>query len=61
MINGKYGQIVDGAISPWFEAIPKVAWVTLQNSSHMPQFEEKELYIKILAKFLGAEKSPISG
>ncbi len=40
------------AIEPWFRAIPKIKWVTLQNSSHMPQFEERGRYIEVVAEFL---------
>ncbi|KAH8885389.1 proline-specific peptidase [Thozetella sp. PMI_491] len=52
LIDGKYGQIVPMAVEPWFLAIPKIKWVTMQNSSHMPQYEEKGPYIEVIAHFL---------
>ena len=52
LINGRYDEIQDIAVAPFFEHIPKVKWVTLEKSSHMGQFEEREKYLEVLARFL---------
>lgn len=37
---------------PFFQNISKVKWVTLENSSHMPHYEERERTIRLVADFL---------
>ena len=37
---------------PFFEKIPKVRWVTLENSSHVGFFEERERYMESMGGFL---------
>lgn len=39
-------------MQPFFDKIPKVKWVTLENSSHLPMWEERERYIKVVENFL---------
>jgi pimeloyl-ACP methyl ester carboxylesterase len=52
LINGRYEQADDAAMGPYFANIPKVKWVTLEQSSHMPFYEEKERYMKLVEGFL---------
>jgi L-proline amide hydrolase len=52
LTNGRYDQTQDVGFQGWFKAIPKVKWVTLENSSHSPQYEERERYMQVLGEFL---------
>lgn len=52
LINGRYDQVQDMAIMPFFERIPRVRWVTLENSSHLTHLEERERYMELLGTFL---------
>ena len=52
LINGRYDEVTDLAVKPFFEHLSKVKWHVLENSSHMGHFEEKERYMKILYNFL---------
>ncbi|KAI0436500.1 Alpha/Beta hydrolase protein [Xylaria telfairii] len=52
LLNGKYDEATDQCIKPWFTHIAKVRWVTLENSSHMAHFEERDRYIQLVGEFL---------
>ncbi|KAI2618099.1 proline-specific peptidase [Hypoxylon sp. NC1633] len=52
LLNGRYDEAQDLCMEPWFRTIPKVKWVTLENSSHMGHFEERERFSQILGSFL---------
>ncbi|KAI1737057.1 Alpha/Beta hydrolase protein [Xylaria scruposa] len=52
LLNGRYDEATDQCIKPWFNHIPKVKWVTLENSSHMAHFEERDRYIQLVGEFL---------
>ncbi len=52
LINGRYDEIADVAVQPFFDGIAKVKWITLENSSHMGHFEERERYMEVLGQFL---------
>jgi len=52
LINGRYDISQDFVIQPFFDKISKVKWVTLENSSHLPMWEERERYIKVVENFL---------
>jgi hypothetical protein len=43
---------MDFVIEPWFKAINKVKWVTLENSSHTAIWEERERYMQLCGDFL---------
>ncbi|KAJ7915553.1 hypothetical protein B0H13DRAFT_2270371 [Mycena leptocephala] len=45
IINGRYDISQDCVIKPFFDKINKVKWVTLENSSHLPMWEERDRYI----------------
>jgi pimeloyl-ACP methyl ester carboxylesterase len=55
LINGRYDEVQDVGIVPWFERIRKVKWVQLEKSSHMGQFEERERYMQFVSGFLQME------
>ncbi|KAL2037445.1 hypothetical protein N7G274_009725 [Stereocaulon virgatum] len=52
LINGKYDEVQDVAVAPFFEQISKVKWVTLEQSSHMGHFEERKRFMEIVGRFL---------
>jgi pimeloyl-ACP methyl ester carboxylesterase len=60
LINGRYDEVQDVAVLPWFKRIRKIKWVQLANSSHMGQFEERERYMQLVGEFLTAEESAVS-
>ncbi|KAL0578387.1 hypothetical protein V5O48_003608 [Marasmius crinis-equi] len=52
LTNGRYDEAQPSTMTPFFQKIPKVKWVTLENSSHMPHQEETERFIEIVGQFL---------
>ncbi|KAI0109019.1 Alpha/Beta hydrolase protein [Nemania sp. FL0031] len=52
LLNGRYDEATDQCVQPWFTHIPKVKWVTLENSSHMGHYEERERYMQLVGEFL---------
>ena len=52
LINGRYDEVQDVAVAPFFKRISKVRWVTLEKSSHMGHFEERERFMEIVGQFL---------
>ena len=53
LLNGAYDEAADSSVMPLFKLIPKVKWFTFAESSHMPHWEEREKYMKLVADFLG--------
>jgi hypothetical protein len=45
LISAPLDEIQECAVVPFFNKIPKVKWVELQNSTHLGQFEEPERYV----------------
>ncbi|KAI1358217.1 proline-specific peptidase [Xylaria arbuscula] len=52
LLNSLFDEAQDICIEPWFAAIPRVKWVTLQNSSHMLHWEERDKTIALCRRFL---------
>lgn len=52
LVNGRYDGAQDSVMEPFFEAFDKVKWVRFAESSHFPQFEEPEEYLKVVGDFL---------
>jgi proline-specific peptidase len=52
VINGRADQAQDDVVEPFFNNIPKAKWVTFEQSSHMPFWEERERYMNLVDKFL---------
>ncbi|KAJ3851683.1 hypothetical protein EV368DRAFT_28163, partial [Lentinula lateritia] len=44
LISAPFDEVQDIAVQPWFSRVSQVKWVELQNSTHLPQFEEPERY-----------------
>jgi pimeloyl-ACP methyl ester carboxylesterase len=56
LINGRYDEVSDLSVQPWFDEILKVKWHVMENSSHIPHWEERERYMQVLGAFLGAKE-----
>ncbi|KAI1813079.1 Alpha/Beta hydrolase protein [Poronia punctata] len=54
LLNGQYDEVRDIAMFPWFDAIPKVKWATIENASHLGHFENKERFLELCGSFLGS-------
>ena len=52
VINGRRDIAQDFVVAPFFQRIKKVKWMTFENSSHTPFYEERELYMRRVKEFL---------
>ncbi|AEO67605.1 uncharacterized protein THITE_2144921 [Thermothielavioides terrestris NRRL 8126] len=52
LLNGRYDEVTDLTVDPWFQTIPRVRWVTLENSSHMSHWEDRERFMEVVGSFL---------
>ncbi|KAF8588843.1 proline-specific peptidase [Ramaria rubella] len=52
LINGHYDEAQDEVMEPFFRLIPQCRWVKFAESSHVPMFEEREKYLKVVADFV---------
>ena len=52
LLNGRYDEAQDSVVKPYFDELGKVKWFTFSESSHMPQYEEREKYMQIVGDFL---------
>lgn len=52
LLNGRYDEAQDEVVEPYFRAIGKVKWYRFAESSHMPQLEEREEFMKVVVGFL---------
>ncbi|KAK3312558.1 Alpha/Beta hydrolase protein [Apodospora peruviana] len=52
LLNGRYDEVTDLCMSPWFSYIPRVKWITLENSAHLAHWEDRERYIQVCGDFL---------
>ncbi|KAM7219596.1 Alpha/Beta hydrolase fold [Rhypophila decipiens] len=52
ILNGRYDEVMDRCLDPWFKEIPNVKWIQLDNSSHLGMYEEQERFAELLGKFL---------
>ncbi|KAI5924780.1 proline-specific peptidase [Camillea tinctor] len=52
VLNGRYDEMTDVCVEPWFKAIPRVKWVTFENSSHMAHWEQPERFLQVCGGFL---------
>ena len=55
LINGRYDEAQDSTVEPFFREIAKVKWVTFAESSHVPQWEERERFMEVVGNFLQAK------
>ena len=52
LLNGRYDEVTDACMEPWFRTIPRVRWVTLENSSHMAHFEDRDRFMQVCGTFI---------
>ncbi|KAI0024483.1 Alpha/Beta hydrolase protein [Xylariomycetidae sp. FL0641] len=52
LLNGRYDEARDLCMAPWFKHIPKVKWVTLEDSSHMTHWEQRDRFNELCGGFL---------
>ncbi|OCH93657.1 proline iminopeptidase [Obba rivulosa] len=56
VINGHDDISQDAVDTPFFQKIPEVKWVTFEQSSHMPFWEERERYMQLVSDFLDVSR-----
>ncbi|KAI0862846.1 proline iminopeptidase [Xylaria cubensis] len=52
LLNGRYDEVQDSCVEPWFRTIPQIRWVTLEDASHMTHFEARERFMDLCGSFL---------
>jgi pimeloyl-ACP methyl ester carboxylesterase len=52
LINGRDDKVTSHATQPIFLEVPKIRWVTMDKSSHMPFWEERERYMQLVDAWL---------
>jgi pimeloyl-ACP methyl ester carboxylesterase len=52
VINGTYDICQDFVNVDFFRSIPRVKWITLEDTSHLPMWEKREKYNKLVQEFL---------
>ncbi|KAL5513711.1 hypothetical protein ACEPAH_4110 [Sanghuangporus vaninii] len=52
VLNGQDDEMQDECVSPFLWGIDRVKWVKLENSGHMPFYEEAERYFQVIGEFL---------
>ncbi|OJT06636.1 L-amino acid amidase [Trametes pubescens] len=52
LLNGHYDEAQDSVQVGFFRDIEKVKWFTFAESSHMPMWEEREKYMRVVGDFL---------
>ena len=55
VINGRRDSAQDLVVAPFFQRIRQVKWVTFEQSSHTPFWEEREHYNKLVVEFLKSQ------
>ncbi|KAI0024219.1 proline-specific peptidase [Xylariomycetidae sp. FL0641] len=54
LLNGRYDEVTETAMEPWFKTIPRVRWVTLENASHTGFYEDRDRYVRVCGNFLSS-------
>jgi pimeloyl-ACP methyl ester carboxylesterase len=54
IINGRFDASQDAVVVPFLWKMPNAKWVCLEETSHMPFWEERERYLQLVANFLNA-------
>lgn len=55
LLNGRNDLAQDFVVEPFFDKIPKVKWLTFENSSHVSMWEEREKFMGVVGHFLELE------
>ena len=51
LLNGRYDEVGDVAMQPFFDNISHVKWVTFEQSSHTAHLEERSRFMEVLGRF----------
>jgi L-proline amide hydrolase len=54
LTNGRYDEVDDNCLQPFFDRLQNAKWVQFSESSHLAHWEERERYMKVVADFLAA-------
>lgn len=52
VINGAYDEATDAVVRPFVDLIPHAEWVRFEQSSHMPHWEERDEFMRVVGAFL---------
>ncbi|KAI1105743.1 proline-specific peptidase [Jackrogersella minutella] len=52
LIDGSQDTVQEHSVTPLFEHIEKVRWVTLDNAAHLAHVDQRQKYMKYLRQFL---------
>ncbi|KAI3332788.1 Alpha/Beta hydrolase protein [Ustulina deusta] len=52
LLNGRYDEVMDFVMEPWFRSIKKVKWVTLEKASHTIIWEDQPRFLSLVGDFL---------
>ncbi|KZT01792.1 proline iminopeptidase [Laetiporus sulphureus 93-53] len=55
VINGGSDIAQDFVVAPFYQYVPDARWITFENSSHTPFWEERERYLQVVGNFLALE------
>ncbi|KAF2756443.1 proline-specific pep [Pseudovirgaria hyperparasitica] len=55
LINGAQDEAQDVAMQPFFDLIPKVKWVKLDNAAHFSHVDQRDRYMQELVQFLDVQ------
>ncbi|KAI0553928.1 Alpha/Beta hydrolase protein [Xylaria curta] len=51
LLNGRYDEVMDFVMEPWFKSIKKVKWVTLEKASHTLIWEDQPRFLELCGDF----------
>ncbi len=54
LLSGRHDEATPATVRPFVDAIADVRWEILEDSSHMPFYEEPERYLAVVEAFLAA-------
>jgi L-proline amide hydrolase len=56
VISGKYDEATPETVKPYIDLIPDSRWRLFAESSHMPQVEETERFLRVVSAFLAGDE-----
>jgi pimeloyl-ACP methyl ester carboxylesterase len=52
LTNGRYDEVDDRCLQPFFDKLPNVEWIQFSKSSHLVHWEERDRYMRVVGDFL---------
>lgn len=52
VLNGRHDEATDDTVAPFLDLIPDVRHHRFEESSHMPHWEQRDEYMRVVARFL---------